>query len=69
MNMIEATVVAWRKSPGDRVEAGEPIVDVETDKVELEVAAPVAGILLAVLVGVDEDAAVGATLGLIEPSA
>jgi 2-oxoglutarate dehydrogenase E2 component (dihydrolipoamide succinyltransferase) len=69
MNMVEATVVAWRKSPGDRVEAGEPVVDVETDKVELEVTAPVAGILREVLVDVDEDAAVGATLGLIEPSA
>ena len=69
MNMVEATVVAWHKSPGDRVEAGEPIVDVETDKVELQVEAPVAGVLREVLVGVDEDAPVGATLGLIEPSA
>jgi pyruvate/2-oxoglutarate dehydrogenase complex dihydrolipoamide acyltransferase (E2) component len=68
MNMVEATVVAWRKSPGDRVEAGEPVVEVETDKVELEIEAPVAGVLREVLVGVDEDAAVGATLGLIEPA-
>jgi pyruvate/2-oxoglutarate dehydrogenase complex dihydrolipoamide acyltransferase (E2) component len=69
MNMVEATVVAWRKSPGDRVEAGEPVVDVETDKVELQVEAPAGGILREVLVAVDEDAAVGATLGLIEPDA
>ena len=67
--MVEATVVAWHKSPGDRVEAGEPIVQVETDKVDLEVEAPAAGVLSRGLVDVDEDAEVGATLGLIEPSA
>jgi 2-oxoglutarate dehydrogenase E2 component (dihydrolipoamide succinyltransferase) len=68
MKMVEATVVAWHKSPGDRVEAGEPIVQVETDKVDLEVEAPASGVLSRVLVGEDEDADVGATLGLIEPS-
>jgi 2-oxoglutarate dehydrogenase E2 component (dihydrolipoamide succinyltransferase) len=68
MKMVEATVVAWHKSPGDRVEAGEPVVQVETDKVDLEVEAPASGVLSRVLVGEDEDADVGATLGLIEPS-
>jgi pyruvate/2-oxoglutarate dehydrogenase complex dihydrolipoamide acyltransferase (E2) component len=68
MNMVEATVVAWRKAPGEQVEKGEPVVAVETDKVELEIEAPVAGVLREVLVAVDEDAAVGATLGLIEPA-
>jgi pyruvate dehydrogenase E2 component (dihydrolipoamide acetyltransferase) len=68
MNMVEATVVAWHKSEGDRVEAGEPVVQVVTDKVDLEIEAPVAGVLSRVLVAVDEDAEVGATLGLIDPS-
>jgi 2-oxoglutarate dehydrogenase E2 component (dihydrolipoamide succinyltransferase) len=68
MKMVEATVVAWHKSPGDRVEAGERVVQVETDKVDLEIEAPAAGVLSRVLVGVDEDAQVGATLGLIEPA-
>jgi len=67
MNMVEATVVAWRKAPGDHVEAGEAVVEVETDKVELQIEAPAGGILREVLVTVNEDAAVGATLGLIEP--
>ena len=67
--MVEATVVAWHAAPGDRVEAGEPVVDVETDKVELQVEAPASGVLREILVGVDEDAPVGATLGLIEPAA
>lgn len=69
MNMVEATIVAWRKAPGDRVDQGEPIVDIETDKVEMQIEAPVSGVLREVLVGVDEDAEVGATLGLIEPAA
>jgi pyruvate/2-oxoglutarate dehydrogenase complex dihydrolipoamide acyltransferase (E2) component len=68
MNMVEATVVAWRKAPGEHVEKGEPLVAVETDKVELEIEAPVSGVLREVLVAVDEDAPVGATLGLIEPA-
>lgn len=67
MNMVEATIVAWHKSPGERVEAGEPIIDIETDKVEMQIEAPVAGVLREVLVGIDEDAPVGAVLGLIEP--
>jgi 2-oxoglutarate dehydrogenase E2 component (dihydrolipoamide succinyltransferase) len=46
-----------------------PFVQVETDKVDLEVEAPASGVLSQVLVGVDEDAEVGATLGLIEPGA
>jgi pyruvate/2-oxoglutarate dehydrogenase complex dihydrolipoamide acyltransferase (E2) component len=68
MNMAEATIVAWRKSPGERVEQGEPVVAVETDKVEMEIEAPVSGVLREVLIDVDEDAQVGATLGLIEPA-
>lgn len=68
MNMVEATVVAWLKAPGDRVEAGEPVVEIETDKVELRVEAPVSGVLAEVLVPVNEDAPVGAALGLIEPA-
>ena len=63
--MVEATVVALCKSPGEQVEKGEPVVAVETDKVELEIEAPVSGVLQEVLVAVDEDAPVGATLGLI----
>jgi pyruvate dehydrogenase E2 component (dihydrolipoamide acetyltransferase) len=69
MNMVEATIVAWHKSPGDSVEEGELIVEIETDKVEMQIEAPVSGVLREVLVGIDEDAPVGATLGLIEPLA
>ena len=66
MNMVEATVIEWLKAVGDRVEEGEPLVNVETDKVEAVVEAPASGTLVEILAGPDEDVAVGATLGLIE---
>jgi 2-oxoglutarate dehydrogenase E2 component (dihydrolipoamide succinyltransferase) len=69
MNMVEATVVEWLKAVGDSVEVGEPLVSVETDKVEATVDAPVSGVVREILVQPDEDVAVGATLAFLEPDA
>jgi len=44
-SVAEATVLEWYKQPGDAVEEGEKLVDIETDKVVLEVVAPTAGVL------------------------
>ena len=44
-SITEATVAKWLKKEGDNVEADEPIVELETDKVNLEVPSPVNGIL------------------------
>lgn len=66
MNMVEATVIEWHKSVGDAVEAGEELCSVQTDKVDMAVEAPVAGVLAEVLVAVDEDVDVGAPLARIE---
>ena len=44
-SITEATVAKWLKNPGDTVEVDEPIVELETDKVNLEVPSPVSGIL------------------------
>ena len=44
-SVADATLVAWRKQPGDAVSRDENLADLETDKVVLEVPAPVAGIL------------------------
>ncbi|HSQ07519.1 MAG TPA: 2-oxoglutarate dehydrogenase complex dihydrolipoyllysine-residue succinyltransferase [Chromatiaceae bacterium] len=44
-SVADATVLAWHKQPGDRVSQGETLVDLETDKVVLEVPAQVAGVL------------------------
>ncbi len=45
-SITEALVASWLKNVGDRVEADEPVVELETDKVTLEVPAPVAGVLV-----------------------
>ncbi|HYM97636.1 MAG TPA: lipoyl domain-containing protein [Candidatus Sulfotelmatobacter sp.] len=66
MNMVEATLVEWKKSIGDRVREGEAIASVMTDKVEAEVVAPVSGVLTDILVLPDQDATVGATLARIQ---
>ena len=44
-SITEATVAKWLKNKGDSVESDEPIVELETDKVNLEVPSPVDGIL------------------------
>ena len=44
-SITEATVAKWLKSKGDNVEADEPIVELETDKVNLEVPSPSGGVL------------------------
>ena len=44
-SITEATVAKWLKNTGDAVEADEPIVELETDKVNLEVPSPVKGVL------------------------
>ena len=44
-SVADATLVAWRKQPGDAVNRDENLVDLETDKVVLEVPAPASGVL------------------------
>ena len=44
-----ATIARWMKAPGDAVAADEPVVELETDKVTVEVPAPMAGILSEIL--------------------
>ena len=44
-SIADATLLAWRKRPGERVTRGEPLCDLETDKVTLEVSAPEDGVL------------------------
>ena len=44
-SVAEATLLQWKKRPGERVEIDEILVEVETDKVVLEVPAPAAGVL------------------------
>jgi pyruvate/2-oxoglutarate dehydrogenase complex dihydrolipoamide acyltransferase (E2) component len=63
--LVEGTVSRWLKRPGDRVSKGEPLVEVETDKVNTELEAPADGVLVEVLVSEGETAAVGQVLARI----
>jgi pyruvate/2-oxoglutarate dehydrogenase complex dihydrolipoamide acyltransferase (E2) component len=66
VSIAEATVVEWRKRPGDQVEADEPLLEISTDKAESEVPAPASGRLARVMVGAGETVDVGTVLATIE---
>ncbi|HXF55062.1 MAG TPA: 2-oxoglutarate dehydrogenase complex dihydrolipoyllysine-residue succinyltransferase [Hyphomicrobiaceae bacterium] len=68
-SVTEATVGQWRKKPGDAVEVDEPLVELETDKVNVDVPAPVAGTLAEIRVEKGATVAVGAVLGSINEAA
>ncbi len=67
-SVSEATVAKWFKQVGDVVTADERLVELETDKVTVEVPAPVTGVLSDILAPVGANVAVGALLGAIGPS-
>ena len=64
-SVVEATVSKWIKKQGDYVEVDDPIVELETDKVTLEVPASISGILENTLVSEGDTVEVGALLGTI----
>jgi 2-oxoglutarate dehydrogenase E2 component (dihydrolipoamide succinyltransferase) len=65
----KSVVRAWLKKVGDGVKRDEPIVELETDKVAVEVAAPADGVLASIILGEGDDAAPGAVLGTLSSSA
>jgi 2-oxoglutarate dehydrogenase E2 component (dihydrolipoamide succinyltransferase) len=68
-SVADATLVAWRKRPGDAVARDENLVDLETDKVVLEVPAPMAGVLKEIKLMDGATVTSGQILALIEESA
>ena len=68
-SVTEATVAKWLKQPGERVERDEPVVELETDKVTLEVPAPQAGVIGEIQVAEGGNVPVGAVLGTIADGA
>ena len=64
-SVTEATVSKWLKSQGEKVTADEPIVELETDKVNVEVPAPINGVLSSITVKEGETVNVGSLLGTI----
>ena len=65
-SVTEATIAKWLKNAGDAVQVDEPVVELETDKVSLEVPSPTAGILAEILAEAGSDVSVGALIGRIE---
>ena len=68
-SVTEATVGQWFKKPGDAVAVDEPLLELETDKVTLEVPAPAAGVLADIKVPQGTTVAVGSVLGSITEGA
>src|SRR5512135_777980 len=68
-SVTEATIGKWFKKPGDAVAVDEPLVELETDKVTIEVPAPSAGVLAEIAAKDGDTVAVGALLGQIKDGA
>src|SRR5229473_385797 len=68
-SVTEATIGKWFKKAGDAVAVDEPLVELETDKVTIEVPAPAAGVLGEIAAKDGETVAVGALLGQIKEGA
>src|SRR4051794_41194309 len=68
-SVTEATVAKWLKQPGERVERDEPVVELETDKVTLEVPAPAAGVMGEISALEGSNVPVGAVLATIADGA
>ena len=68
-SVTEATIGKWFKKAGDAVAVDEPLVELETDKVTIEVPAPAAGVLAEIAAKDGETVAVGALLGQIKEGA
>ena len=68
-SVSEATIAQWFKKPGDAVAQDEPLVELETDKVTVEVPAPAAGTLESIVVKEGDTVEVGALLGQIAEGA
>ena len=68
-SVSEATVGTWFKKVGDTVKADEPLVELETDKVTVEVPSPVSGVLTEIVAAAGETVGLAALLGQIAEGA
>ncbi|MBF0269052.1 MAG: 2-oxoglutarate dehydrogenase complex dihydrolipoyllysine-residue succinyltransferase [Alphaproteobacteria bacterium] len=68
-SVTEATVAKWFKAVGEAVASGEPLVELETDKVTVEVPAPASGVLAAIDAPAGSNVGVGALLGSVDAKA
>ncbi len=68
-SVVEARVARWLKKEGDRVEIGEPIVELETEKIDLEVNAERGGVITSIKHKEGDDVKIGELLALLDESA
>lgn len=68
-SITEGTIAEWLVNKGDKIEKGDPVVELETDKVNVEVNAEDAGVLTEILSEEDEDVVVGDVIGRIDENA
>src|SRR5690625_7616698 len=68
-SVAEATLLEWKKQPGEAVEADEILIEVETDKVVLEVPAPASGVLSEIIKGDGSTVLAGEVLARIDTEA
>jgi 2-oxoglutarate dehydrogenase E2 component (dihydrolipoamide succinyltransferase) len=65
-SVVEARVARWLKKAGDRVEVGEPIVELETEKIDLEVSAEKSGVIASIARQEGEDVKIGELLAVVD---
>ena len=65
-SVVEARVARWLKKEGDRVEVGEPVVELETEKIDLEVSADKGGVLASIKRQEGEDVKIGELLAVVD---
>ncbi len=68
-SIMEATILKWRKKPGDRIALDEPVLDIATDKVDSEVPSPVEGVLAEVLFKENDVVPINTVIAIIETDA
>ena len=62
----EVLILEWAVSAGDAVSTGDRLLTVETDKVEADLPSPVSGVVVELLVGIDDEVQVGAPVCVLE---
>src|SRR5690625_3779277 len=68
-SITEGTIAEWLVKEGDKVEKGDPVVELETDKVNVEVNAEFSGVLVEITAGEGEDVEVGDVIGKVDETA
>src|SRR5215210_5858066 len=68
-SVVEARVARWLKKEGDHVELGEPVVELETEKIDLEVNADRSGVIASIKRQEGEDVKIGELLAVLDESA